>query len=292
MKINSKSEFSWLIGLLLILPLSHCVEIGPAITLVDVKPLRDTTYVDNNLPAPQHRKVLFEEFTGVHCPNCPAGHQLAHDIEQAHPDSVILVAMHNFNSQAKPFDGEEDFRTTEGGNISDLVGGTSGIPAAAVDRRLFSGQTQIAWYTPYWIDFVNQEIQQSVSVNVDLGTAYNDASRELRVSLKLHFLQDVDSTTNLSIYIVESDIVSPQLLQDGHSVDSNYVHNHILRGFVNEGPFGKALTPSTEKGRVFEKDFAYTLPADWNADNCEVVAFVHFHGDSEQVLQANSAPVK
>lgn len=290
MKRIYQSLLKGLLGLLLLLPLSQCKEIGPGITLVDIKPLRDTTYIDTDLPNPQHRKVLFAEFTGVTCNNCPLGHKTSRDIHDAHPDSVILVAIHNDNPLAKPFTGYEDFRTAEGIAISQQVGASSAIPAASIDRRQFTGQSQIAVYRPFWADYVKQALPSPVPLNVDLSTSYNDASREVIISVKLHFLQNVDSTSNLSIYIVENDIISPQLLKD-LSVDSNYVHNHVLRGMVTPA-FGVATSPTTEEGRVVEKDIVYTLPDDWNADNCEVVAFVHYTGGSDRVLQANSAHVK
>lgn len=284
-----KIFLSGIVGCCLLL-LASCTEIGPPISLVDIKPLRDTTYINTDLPPAQHRKVLFEEFTGVNCNNCPRGHETAKDINSAHPDSVILVAVHNDNPLAKPFANEVDFRTQEGIQISQRVGGSSAIPSAAIDRTLFSGQNNVAQFRPFWEDRVKQRLTAPVPVNIDLSTDYEDGSREVTIGVKLHYLQDVDSTNQLSIYIVEDDIVTLQLLQD-LSVDSNYVHNHVLRGMVTH-TFGTATNPTTEEGRVIERDLLFTLPPEWNADNCTVVAFVHYVGNGDQVLQANSASVR
>lgn len=39
---------------------------------------------------PQYRKVLVEEFTGLHCSNCPSGHKMAGEIEELYPEDCFL----------------------------------------------------------------------------------------------------------------------------------------------------------------------------------------------------------
>lgn len=37
---------------------------------------------------PSYRKALLEEFTGMHCSNCPAGHAVANEIHAYYPMTV------------------------------------------------------------------------------------------------------------------------------------------------------------------------------------------------------------
>ena len=42
----------------------------------------DSTFVTTNIPSPQSKVVLFEEYTGASCPNCPDGHKIVKEILQ------------------------------------------------------------------------------------------------------------------------------------------------------------------------------------------------------------------
>ena len=44
--------------------------------------------------SPQNKKVLLEEFTGIHCGYCPDGHLLAQNLHDAYPDDVFLINIH------------------------------------------------------------------------------------------------------------------------------------------------------------------------------------------------------
>jgi outer membrane protein Omp28 len=267
-----------------------CHEIGPQISFKDTEILIDTTYLDLLLPPVQHKNVLIEEFTGVNCTNCPKGADKTHDIYVKHKDSIVLVAIHNSNPLAKPFDGYEDFRTTEGIQISDKLGGTGAIPSAAIDRVVFPGETQEAVFLPFWEGYTKAMLKQTVKVNIALESEYDDVTRELKVTISLHYLTDVDSLNHISIMITESDIKSPQKMPD-LTVDTNYIHKHILRGMITS-VFGNITNEITEKGRVIKRQYKYKLAENWKADNCSIVTFVHYVGNSNTVLQSKYIPIK
>lgn len=272
-----------------------CKELGPLIDFTDNTGLIDTTYIDNNLPPVAYKKILFEEYTGVQCSNCPKGHQTTEDILADHGDSIIAVAIHNDNPLANPWDNAKFpdqvlFRVAEGITISQKLGGSAAIPSATINRTLFAGEPREAVFRPFWVGYVNQALGGPSPLNIDLSGQYNDATRELLVTVKLHFTQDVDSTCNLSIMISESGIVSPQLLVD-LSIDTFYVHDHIFRGMMTPA-FGTLTNQTTELGRVVIKQFKTTLPDDWDEDNCHIIAAVHFIGGSNEVIQSEQIDVK
>jgi Outer membrane protein Omp28 len=277
------------IFLLSIIIMHGCYEIGPQVSFKDAEVLIDTTYIDLLLPPVQHKNVIIEEFTGVNCTNCPQGADKTHDIYVKHKDSIVLVAIHNSNPLAKPFDGYEDFRTTEGIQISDKLGGTGAIPSASIDRIVFPGETQEAVFLPFWEGYTKTRLKQPVRVNIELESDYDDANRELKVTAILHYLEDIDTLNHISIMITESDIKSPQKMPD-LSVDTNYIHKHVLRGMITS-VFGNATNETTEKGRVIVRQYKYKLAENWKADNCFIVAFVHFVGNSNEVLQSKYIPV-
>ena len=281
--LNILSLFSLLI-------FSSCEEVGPVIDLTPGSVLKDTTYVITQLPATQHKMVLVEEFTGATCNNCPNGHLITSQLIAEHPDSVIVVAIHNDNPQALPYPNEEDFRTAEGIQISQKLGGSAAIPSAAINRRIFPGETQEVIFLNKWKNYTTEELKTPPRINLTIESDFNASSREVIVTATAVFLENVDSTTNLSIMITESDIISPQKLVD-LSTDYNYVHNHVLRDMITPA-FGVGTNTTTEKGRVVIKQFSYTLPANWNENNVEIVGLIHFFGNSNLVLQSAHTKVK
>ena len=82
---------------------------------------------------PENKKVVLEEFTGIHCVFCPQGHAIAQALKNGNPDNVFLINIHS-GSFANPNNGEPDFRTPFGQAI-DNQSGLAGYPAGTVNRR-------------------------------------------------------------------------------------------------------------------------------------------------------------
>ncbi len=270
---------------------ASCTEIGPPIQLVPEVRLLDTSYVDLNLPPADYKKVLIEEFTGVNCNNCPKGHQTVQDIEQSFGDSVIAVSIQNDNPLAKPFHGYPDWRIEEGIQISQALGGSFAIPCASVDRVKYPGQNQTVLYSRNaWKTYTSQEIHRPSPCNIDLSVSYDASSRKAIIHVRLHFLQDVDSSNNLSLMLIEDHLLAPQRMPD-NSVDSNYIHRNTLRDMITPA-MGSITASVTEKGRVVIRDYEYRVPDDFNEDEVIFIAFVHYIGAGQRILQAASASLK
>ena len=43
---------------------------------------------------PEYKKVLIEEFTGIHCGYCPQAHKIVAEILKAQPENVYAIAVH------------------------------------------------------------------------------------------------------------------------------------------------------------------------------------------------------
>jgi Outer membrane protein Omp28 len=74
-------------------------------------------------------------------------------------------------------------------------------------------------------------------------------------------------------------------------IKTDYIHRHIFREILTDiggSPIGSGLTA----GSTFTKEFFYTLPTDFDAKHCEVVAFVHHSGSPDkEVLQVEKKEV-
>ena len=71
--------------------------------------------------APQNRKVILEEFTGINCVYCPQGHAIANTLKAANPNNFFAINVH-VGGYATPGPGQPDFRTPFGSAIAGQIG--------------------------------------------------------------------------------------------------------------------------------------------------------------------------
>lgn len=232
------------------------------------------------------KKVLMEEFTGVRCVNCPQAKLEIDNLqsEALFGDKFIAVAYHaGFFS--RPYnDSKNDYRTDEGDAILNFLDQPIGFPSGVVNRKQFSGEDDLqieAFAT--WGGFVGQELEAAAIVALDLETTYNAANRILNVSVGITPTQSISDALNLSILITEDDIVDVQLTPDGKVAD--YAQTHVFRTMLTN-TFGNPINEALIANQSISSIFSFTLPNEWVAENCKVVAFVHYTEQSKEVLQA------
>jgi hypothetical protein len=261
---------AWALALVPVFALwGACTEVAPPV--VGAAVVVDTTFVDTDLPPVQARVVLLEDFTGVRCVNCPEAHDLAEALYTAHPGRVVPVSEHNYFEGAFP-NSDEDFRNEEAFAIDDLLGPTSLWPIGLVNRRRFPGEPAELLTMAKWTGYVETELAIDPVVNVTLEAELDRTARTLEAIVTAHFLEDVDTDLRLSVMLLESGIIDPQ--QDLTGIIDDYEHNHVLRRMPTPAT-GAVITTTTERGRVVRRGYEIPLEDHWNADELEVVAFVH-----------------
>lgn len=213
---------------------------------------------------PENRTVLLEDFTGIHCQYCPEGHVIMAQIDEAHPGVVSLVGVHA-GTFANPGPGEPDFRTPEGTAI-DSYYGISGYPSGVINRHSFSGTTVLN--RGAWSGAADQVLAMSSPVNLGMESSYDEDTRELTVRVELYYTANSPGGNDrISVLITENNIIGPQT---GGS--ANYNHMHVLRAYITN-VWGEEVSTTTA-GTTVERTYTYTVPANWNADNLDITAFV------------------
>lgn len=263
--------------IILLLTFSSCEEIPPTIT-----------------PCQTDRVVLVEEFTGIDCVNCPIGAQKLKEISNQNSGKVIIVAIHAgyFAIEKDGF----DLNSTDGELLeAQYLGPVSGYPAATINRRLFKDESDIVTAQPKWAGIISSELCERSIVGLDVVSTFdavtNNASVTVNVTPSDFFLSTVEEDVALTIMITEDDIIGYQKTPNG--IDPSYVHQHVLRdvlsaNFSGDILFGKGTAMEPTQKTITD----YAIPADWNPDNCHVVAFVHYKGGKKEVLQAVESKLK
>ena len=245
----------------------------------------------------QQKRVLLEDITGVRCTNCPSGHELAATISANNAGRVEVVCIHS-GVFAVPFAfSSYDFKSDcpEGVQIDNWLGPSSSWPCADINRKLFTGESALFLSSTKWAGYVAQELASDTPVvAIDINRTYNISSRNLSVSLNLHYNTTETTANYFTIYLVEDSIVDPQSNDTPAPVhiDTFYTHMNVLR-HVLTAYNGTAVSGSTTSGSdISTASFSYVLPANVNAAHARVVAFVSEFGTSKDVLQVVSKKVE
>ncbi len=239
------------------------------------------------------RKILVEELTGIRCQNCPQGTEELQSLAPTLGDKLIVVALHAAASFDQPFaESKYDFRSADCRAVTDYlyVNGDPGAPAASIDRQKLDVFTGMFVHRP-WKGSINARAAVAPNIGLFLNNEYNATSRELTITTNVSPDEPLTGEIRLSVYITEDSIVDVQ--QKGTVRVPDYVHRHVFRDAVS-APTGDDISGAIGENKPFSKSYTVTLPAEWNAKHCSVVAFIHRHGDvdSRQVLQAEEEHVK
>lgn len=252
-----------------------CQEIGPSISI-----------------AKTDRIVVVEEFTGVRCVNCPQGSAEIEALLQTYPDNLIAISIHGGIFSAPYPESTVDFRTADGNDLIPYLNapstGPAGYPAAVINRKWFTGQIDRAVFQASWAGLIANEIQSQADVRVTLSKSYDTTSRELKISSELYFTEDVAGDVNFTALITQDNIEDVQLDQSGKV--PNYVHKHVLRKVITSSYAGDLIGTDITKESLYNLNYSYTLPNEWNASQCHVIVFVNKNdGATIDILQAAKA---
>ena len=265
-----------------ILFLTACNEHMPEIPCLH--PSCDTIGPPPPPPEPQDRIVLIEEFTGVRCINCPAGSAKIENLLSIHGERLIAISIHaGFYANPYP-ESQYDFSTTEGDNLENFLGTPIGYPTSVINRKLFSGESDLQLEgTSSWASYIIQELENDAKVGIDIENQWNVNTRNLTIKIDGETYETIDEEVRLTILITESGIKDTQLTPSGK--DNDYIHMHVLRKAITAYN-GNVIASSLAVGDLISEEYSYTLPDEWDADNCVVVAFFHNGTTNKEVLQA------
>ena len=277
--------FRILFGLMTLLFIASCEEVGPDIDLGgNSNAVSDTTFLLTEIPDPEKKIVVMEEFTGVRCVNCPEGHEIIEALKGIYPDRFIYASFHsNFLSNPYLYS-RQDFRRQEAQDIEDYLISVGFKPAAAIDRKMFDASVlpSILYGRQTWNNYVDQVFNEVAKTNVDIINNYNETTRELEVIVTVTYTQPVAAANKVTVLITEDSIISAQIgLND--VMDTFYVHNGVFRKFLS-ATRGDLLDAEKQAGRVFRKVYRTSIDNAWVADRLKVMAYVHdYEGDSKRI---------
>ncbi len=229
---------------------------------------------------PLEKNAILEEFTGVNCPNCPAGHQVMAQILATNPGRAFCVAYHPYNSSyTTPYPGEPDFRRHYADSLYMIpYAGTSRfMPSAFIHRRLWTPPERLMSRT-VWSSHANTIMAEPSPMNVGMATNYNESTNILTVVVDIFYTDNFPGDHNLIVTLAENNLVSSQ---SGGTYP--YTHKHTFReAFV--GQWGDPILTDALAGTFYTRIFTFDYSAtDYIMENCELLAFV-LDNTSEEII--------
>ncbi|MES2512824.1 MAG: Omp28-related outer membrane protein [Bacteroidota bacterium] len=239
---------------------------------------------------PENKKIVLEEYTGIHCGYCPDGHTIANTIYNNNPGKVVLINIHS-GSFANAAAGEQDLKSTMGTAIDAMPGmGITGYPAGDVNRTVLTGSVMAAGRGS-WTTMANTIKAQSAYCNVAVEGSVDAVTRVLTYTAQVYYTANSPVTSNsITVMLLEDKVLGIQSNYGtpgpwnaaNYNADGTYNHNHVLRKGLTAGNFGITI-PVTTSGTTFSTTGTYTIPATFGATgkttpcllgNIELAAFV------------------
>ena len=269
----------------LLFTFSSCKEVGPEINFTE------TVYETSieTPEAPQDKVVLIEDFTGAACPNCPDGHIVIAEALSTYAGKVVAIAEYNYF--ADPLYIEQNFVTDEALDMNNYLGPVTGWPAIFIDRKDFGNDDYLAELPENVVTYTGNQVAESAPINLYVENTFDAETRILTAKITVKYTETVSSVNQLSVALIESDIIAAQVDDNVGGVVEDYEHNHVLRKMLSFYQ-GDPLPEENIAGRVYEFTYSFTIPETWVAENMEVIAFVNTaEADNKEVLQAAEGAV-
>lgn len=250
------------------------------------------------------KKVLVEKFTSSYCGNCPRATLELIGLEQMNPN-LIWVAHHS------PWVVRDSMHTTD---IDPFYNNyTNSAPKATIDRIKYNNQSSVATGTGSWSMHITNQTASPADVSVGVSGTYNTTTREISVDVTSNFYTAVGAADRrVNLYLVETDISVPntqgynQANYDNNNPASplynlgnpitNYVHKNVTRAVISDTWGTASAIPATPTVNTdYTQNYVYTIPANYDLNNCYLVAFVHRYDandiNNHEVLNAERLDV-
>jgi hypothetical protein len=240
-------------------------------------------------PDTVYRKLLFEEYTGHRCTNCPNAHDRVAALLITYGDTLIPIGIHAGSLAATNAEYPYDFTNPISVQLFNDFS-IPFVPIAIVNRIKFS---QNSWGSPLssWQNHIDMVDRTKKYAAIQMINEFDNQTRELTAHAKVTILDQITDIVQLCFVIIEDDIVKPQL-RDGIRIPE-YNHKHVLRGSLN-GNYGAQLTLDgiVEKDSAYQKAYKISFEnKDWNEDNCYVVVYL-INMETKEILQVEHLKVK
>jgi Outer membrane protein Omp28 len=253
---------SILFSLILPLYLTSCREIPPIITPIEA------ISSENDL---ETANVLIEEFGGVRCVGCPAGHSLIKELKSIYKEKLVVISVHTGSFSIPYSENKFDYRLPENDQLISELGKPIGYPVASINRKIFDGESSRMLSPTQWPGYLAKVISQKTALKIEINPSYNAGLNTLSFTTNIKLTRDtILPNLYLSLMLAEDNIIDYQLTPTGKQPD--YVHQNVVRSWFT--PSSGILLSKISTKENLQFTFNLTLPVLWNTNNLRIIALI------------------
>lgn len=231
----------------------------------------------------KNKNSLIEEFTGVACQYCPDGHTIADNIVNKYPGKVFVVAYHPSNGSFNtPYAGDEDLRRDWPSSFWGSFSGSTGMPGAFINRRLYGGARSTGRGS--WDSYSSAITKEASPCNVGLVSGYDKSKKVLTVDVEVYFTSAVSDKYHIYAILIEDSVITHQVKQ-GLGWLTGYIHKRTFREGITD-VWGDKITESTTSGASVKRKYTFNNTKNYNMDRCSVLVFVR-NATNEEIVTCN-----
>ena len=241
------------------------------------------TWYESTADIPHVQRAFVEKYTGVRCVNCPKADETIHAAAEKYGDSLVTVAVHaRSNGFGRPLSGDPSLCTEDGDTWYDYFG-INAQPAAMINRARTGNAWDIFTPTSNFDDRINSVIRTTPPIAIMIQGTMADEHNSIYANVHIEFLESFTEDLTLTVLVTEDKIYTHQS-KAGEGEIENYEQNHVLRTTVTD-LWGLPVEWDKTAGKKAMIRLLYTLPENFNLENCHVVAFVSYR-DSRQIINS------
>lgn len=216
-------------------------------------------------------RILYEDFTGTWCGNCPLA-VVRYENLVAQNDHAVLLGVHGPDGSGDPY-----INATSNGIIA--LKKVFGFPTILINGK-FSWSTSNNNYTD--MSFPLQYIQpySKIGISVNTSLSGNTLSGEVKVSFAQAY-----QNLKMAVYVVETDLHYPQhnyfngtggkpVFYDGVPIIENYTHHNVVRDHLTAIEGDAVPVSQSQENTIFTKAISYNVPAGFVKENTKLVVVI------------------
>ena len=223
------------------------------------------------IPSSFPRKYLIEHFTGDGCGYCPYGMYSIMEYSAYLTTTPCIWVSHHYGYNT------DEYTIPESSKIGSTCG-VQGAPNMAMNRTKVQGTT-IAFHPGYLVEdgmatTIASKCDTVAEASVVIDHTYDAATRKLNVTVKGLVGNPETKEYLLTVLIKENGLIGKQADYYWSWKTSGYkefMHPCVVRDLLTVSQLGD--TVKVEK-QSYSKTFTYTVPEEWVAENCNVVAYI------------------
>ena len=236
---------------------------------------------DRLIPVPvdvsSGRKHVLLEFTGFRCVNCPTAAAQAQSLLSLYGEGLIVISLH---PASNPFtQGLYDYTCPAADTIYRYLGGNASTPFPTGNIDLVKSNGNCFFDPAEWGGLLRTAMNDSTAPSLSIEAKIDTLTRQMDATATIIAGEGVEM--RLAVWVTEDSIRGVQAMPDG-SVNTQYIHRHMLRTHAFDSPWGEKIQMSK---KVAQQKVHFTLPEGCNPGQCRVIALLLDNND-KHILQA------